>query len=204
MKNPAFEECYRTLGLRPPCTWVEIRTAYRRQVRKYHPDRQICSDPHEIKYQEERFKQIAAAYQAIARYRRASGRLPYPERNNLAGVNRRRDQIRTHRRYSSYFLDHRATRYKFLVAALALTIPMVSTVVGLVADHDAARGARSSSHPGIRSFDRPLAYGMQLGEVYAVGGVPTRTTGSVWYYGPSSIVFHNGRVVAWQTCKEQD
>ncbi len=52
--------CYRTLGLAPHATEPEIKQAYRRLARQYHPD--VNPDDPSA---EERFKQISLAYQAL-------------------------------------------------------------------------------------------------------------------------------------------
>ncbi len=49
--------CYETLGLQPGASPAEIRSAYHKLIRQYHPDR--TGD-------EETFKRIKAAYEALA------------------------------------------------------------------------------------------------------------------------------------------
>lgn len=58
MKNP-----YEVLGISPDASDEEIKKAYRRLSRKYHPDANV-DNPHK-EQAEERFKEIQAAYQDI-------------------------------------------------------------------------------------------------------------------------------------------
>ncbi|HZX81694.1 MAG TPA: DnaJ domain-containing protein, partial [Lysobacter sp.] len=54
-----FKDYYETLGLEPTAGDAEIKTAYRRLARKYHPDVSKEADA------EERFKAVNEAYEAL-------------------------------------------------------------------------------------------------------------------------------------------
>lgn len=54
-----FKDYYKILGVNPDASSKEIKTAYRKLARKYHPD---VSDHHEA---EDRFKEVAEAYEAL-------------------------------------------------------------------------------------------------------------------------------------------
>lgn len=51
---------YEILGVTPECTFSEIKTAFRRLARKYHPD--VNKDPHSV----EKFKDITEAYEILS------------------------------------------------------------------------------------------------------------------------------------------
>lgn len=54
-----FKDYYATLGVEPSAGEAEIKTAYRRLARKYHPD--VSQEPGA----EERFKAVNEAYEAL-------------------------------------------------------------------------------------------------------------------------------------------
>lgn len=43
-----------------------------------------------------------------------------------------------------------------------------------------------------------FTFGMSLGEVYAIQGVPTKTDHDIWYYGSSKVYFAEGKVQRWE------
>jgi hypothetical protein len=60
MTHKSVKDYYAILGVPPTASLEEIRLAYRRQARAYHPD--LSTDPHA----EERFKEINEAYGVLA------------------------------------------------------------------------------------------------------------------------------------------
>ncbi|HEY4554912.1 MAG TPA: DnaJ domain-containing protein, partial [Lysobacter sp.] len=54
-----FKDYYQTLGLEPGAGDAEIKTAYRRLARKYHPD--VSKEPSA----EDKFKAVNEAYEAL-------------------------------------------------------------------------------------------------------------------------------------------
>ena len=58
-----FKDYYKILGLEDnKATPEEIKTAYREQAKKYHPD----INSHETHFSEERFKDINEAYKVLS------------------------------------------------------------------------------------------------------------------------------------------
>lgn len=57
---------YEILGLLPDASQEEIRTAYRKLARRYHPDGQLGADPETRAAAEENIKAINAAYHALS------------------------------------------------------------------------------------------------------------------------------------------
>jgi len=54
-----FKDYYAALGVKPEATDAEIKTAYRKLARKFHPDVSKESDA------EEKFKAVNEAYEAL-------------------------------------------------------------------------------------------------------------------------------------------
>lgn len=69
-----YHEWYAALGIRPGCTWTEARTAYRKLVKVWHPDR--FSDSTTASIAQEKFKRVTKAYKGLATYYKAHGHLP--------------------------------------------------------------------------------------------------------------------------------
>jgi hypothetical protein len=63
---------YEVLGIRPDATDTEVKNAYRRLARKYHPDN-YASDPAKAEEAEEKMKEINAAYDEIQARRAGKG-----------------------------------------------------------------------------------------------------------------------------------
>lgn len=78
-----FKDYYATLGVEPSAGEAEIKTAYRRLARKYHPD--VSQEPGA----EERFKAVNEAYEALrdpnkrAAYDQLRAQGYRPERNSM-------------------------------------------------------------------------------------------------------------------------
>jgi curved DNA-binding protein CbpA len=70
-----MENCYDLLGISPNATAADIKTAYRREAMKWHPDRNGGSPE-----AAERFKQIQMAFYVLSRSRAAyDARLNTPQ-----------------------------------------------------------------------------------------------------------------------------
>jgi len=60
-------ECYRLLGLKPGASLPEVKKAYRRLVRKWHPD-QFAQDPRRRAYADAMLKEVNVAYRHLASF----------------------------------------------------------------------------------------------------------------------------------------
>lgn len=63
------DNAYKILEVEPKSSDSEIKTAYRKMVKKYHPDKVITQDPAIKKGAEEKFKQVQMAYEQIQQER---------------------------------------------------------------------------------------------------------------------------------------
>lgn len=71
-----MEAYYRILNLRPGATYSELKDAFRRQVKLYHPD----LHPSKRKWAEKRLRVIVEAYRSLRSWMELTGRVRQPER----------------------------------------------------------------------------------------------------------------------------
>jgi len=65
----SLESCFALLELAPDAPPAEVKRAYRRLAKRYHPDRAVSAPPHEIRGNMERMLLIATAHQTISENR---------------------------------------------------------------------------------------------------------------------------------------
>jgi hypothetical protein len=70
-----FSRLYDTLGLKPGCSWEQVRKAYRRQAQSWHPDRFPETSPERAEA-EKKIVRINHAYRILAAYWKQFGTLP--------------------------------------------------------------------------------------------------------------------------------
>ena len=59
------DNAYKILEVQPTATVDEVKSAYRKMVKKYHPDKLRSSDPAMVKGAEEKFRAVRKAYEII-------------------------------------------------------------------------------------------------------------------------------------------
>jgi len=74
MANPNYKKIYSILGVFQDDDWDTVRAAYKRQIRRWHPDR--FHDTDQRKIAEDKSKDINLAYQTLDDYYREFGSLP--------------------------------------------------------------------------------------------------------------------------------
>lgn len=74
MDNTEFTKIYSVLGVFQDDGWEMIRAAYKKQIKRWHPDR--FQDPSHRKIAEEKSKEINHAYQKLSEYYEKFGELP--------------------------------------------------------------------------------------------------------------------------------
>lgn len=199
MTTTTFKHCYRTLHVSSDCSWTELRLAYRRRVRSCHPDRMAATADHGSERDDE-FKEVVRAFRALAAFHRRHGELPPPwltvaadappphVRADAAATEPREKQRR--RLHARGKRDWRMPRlHKAVVSAFLLGVA-TSAILGHL-------GNSYSAHAQPTRTGK-IAVGMDPQSVVEVQGVPSYTSGSVWFYGESGIIFERGCVVGWE------
>lgn len=212
MKEPYLQH-YQTLGVQPGCAWRELKNAYRRQVKTWHPDH-FEEHRHDKFVAEERIKEINKAFRALSDFHRQNGRLP------LSGDDLTTDNGPAATSYTGSGLGAEtwaapAKQPRFLNP---LRVMLIGVVLGLVyvwiaprkeqgyqeaseENHAQAPAVDVSPGPSIQprqtAGDGYFTVGSTSEEVYALQGIPSRIEARVWYYGDSRVYFVNGMVSSW-------
>ena len=216
MKNK-YLASYDYLEVAPGCTWQEVRRAYKRLVKKWHPDH-FHSNTRAQSLANEKIKEINCAFDLLSVYYRTHGVLPPKTLDTVVenvdpGHTSAANHVRSQWTSATYSDTQAAqdsapatavqkNRYGiFARMAFILFIiwvgyamwhtpqkPGDATILGTAAGPDSATPARDINY---------FTYGSTVGEVYAVQGTPSNTTESVWYYGKSKVHFNGGVVIHW-------
>lgn len=217
-----YKDCYAVLGVSPDTDWETLRAHYKRLISRWHPDR-FAADIGQRHLAEERSKRITVAYQALEKYRREYGALPFllpaaqsdgvqgrahdadPASDGAgssycseAGMARTDEQGRAKRA--------RRRRVAFAAVFLIAALYFVPDYLGEMMPRD-DYPVNSIHEPDIPQIppghaEGPggqliISIGSTLGDVFAIQGIPTRTQGDTWHYGSSHIRFADGKVIAW-------
>lgn len=202
-------EWYRVLGVTPGATPEQLKRAYRRLAKRWHPDL-VANDPAARRVAEERMKRLNAAYGALrspgASRQEGSGpsrggpQQPPPRRE--PGDQQKRDgqsakpsdPPRPGARAS-------ARRYRIPTGAVIMAVLALGRInssgffdkwVGSVALSGAL--AQRPASPG-----SCFSVGSTKAEVRAVQGSPDKSSDGTWSYGTSHVYFLFDRVVIWHS-----
>ena len=77
MTNDLYRTSYRHLGVEPGSSWQEVRQAYKRCVKKWHPDH-FHNDAKTQSIATEKIKEINCAFDLLSKHYQAHGTLPQP------------------------------------------------------------------------------------------------------------------------------
>lgn len=190
-----FAYCYRVLGVAPPCTWRQVQAAYRRQIRRYHPDR--CTGDAQARARAAAHSaELNRAYRMLSLHYRRNGVLPLPIPAGTAMVAHPEEQPST--RFPRLHPLLIMAGFAALAGVLWLAAGRQAPPTASLSDPAATPGAASAA-PVLPAPRHHFTAGSRVDEVYAIEGVPTRVAGETWYYGPSWIRFAHGRVEAWHS-----
>ena len=62
--GPSLSESYQILGIKPTSSFAEVKSVWREEMRKYHPDR-FVSQPDRLEQAQKKAQEINEAYQRI-------------------------------------------------------------------------------------------------------------------------------------------
>ena len=70
-----YNDCYNALNITEPCSWSELRTAYKRKIQTCHPDK-FAENSIQKKEAEFEIKEINTAFQKLSKYYKEYKELP--------------------------------------------------------------------------------------------------------------------------------
>lgn len=196
-----FSVLYRALGLRPDCSFEQLRHAYRREVRRLHPD-SGGSPAGNVDLQ-----RLTWLYGAVIKFHRAHGRLPGARLAPVASNDRVPATYAVRAPAVGDALESRMAssrrRLRYMVIAGVVLIALLwlyaapaprplQTSRGLPDTQSQAENTKKGSNAATR-----LAPGMDATQVQAILGPPLRRFDARWDYGPSWVAFRCGRVSGW-------
>ncbi len=196
---------YQAFGLEPGAGIDDLRLAYRRRVAKLHPDRYAHHDPISAKLAGEELTRLTVLYDAGVDFHRQHGRLP-----GAAPVGGEAPAARpvSPSAYAPPPPSRRRTGLRTPLLVLACGAAFGAWYAWRDADRtDAAPYASPSAHapspangrnaPPAGSSSPGLYIGMRAEDVVRQEGEPIERGERRWDYGPSWVMFHQGRVIEW-------
>lgn len=211
-------EQYRILGIDPGCEWTQVQQAYRRLAQSHHPDR-FEEGTVEFQKASNFIIEINQAYAKLSAYFKVHGNLP-GQRYSSPAIDREPITPRQpgpatstsppgsgwhtpSADRKSLFQRRRMTILLALGIAISLQYfwPLnwgedaePNRAVNVATARPALLGDSDSEIATEKNYFGP---GSTMGEVHAIQGNPTHTSGSTWFYGNSSVTFVNGLVYSW-------
>lgn len=175
---------------------------YRRLATLHHPDKSNDLNP-------QKFQDIQAAYQELKKFYSEHGRLPLSgtEENSIPDISF------SHPSYNSQRPGLKLSSALYGLMTLILLILIFTPPNGkntLPPQNAQTSGTPEDSNPtpttkvledkpySLATDLPPIELGMRMGKIFEMFGVPDDSVGEHWYYGKSTIFFHEGRVVGWQ------
>lgn len=232
MTNDLYRSSYRHLEVEPGSSWQEVRRAYKRSVKKWHPDH-YHNDTKTQSIAAEKIKEINCAFDLLSKHYRAHGALPLPGEPatatpDYAGtthppgthhavmetewpVEHAASETARQKNEPPTEVKKRSGTFSRLVVVTLVgwfgytlwQTPDVSPESSTPPSSEPPGNAASAVDAADRNQPVPaqpkhyFTYGSTIGDVYAVQGIPTKNTDSLWYYGKSKVYFSNGKVTQW-------
>jgi hypothetical protein len=223
--NDPFLQHYRTLGIEPGCTPDQLKYAYRRLVKAWHPDHYPHHKAGERALTEQRMREINRAFRSLSDFHRHHGYLPVTDDAGPQILETPTPHIWQHDKHfeagsanerewgqpAPKFTGIRASRFILLGMVLGLlygawVVYQKNAAFDKATTDEASEPAPGTSIAAPPTVAKPTAsrndpyftFGSALGKVYAAQGVPTKTEEGVWFYGKSKVFFVDGAVSGWE------
>lgn len=207
-----FADDYALLGAPASCDLEQLRLCYRRAVREVHPDLHpaLADDP----AAQERLRALNAAMARLEEHHDQYGRLPLqplraapsPAAAVAAGGIGALPQPGSVSRPPSMKVG--GIKWMLVSATVALAIYALAPEPAKPPPPPERQAIKAEDESGLgpmtrarREKELALTFGVRIGDsperVKAILGPPILSGGEVWEYGPSHVVFRDGRVVDW-------
>jgi len=213
--NDHYLQHYRILGVQPGCSFRDLKYAYRRLVKNWHPDHFAVGDESgDLALAEARIKEINKAFLTLSNYYKKNGHLPFSSEKaasqDIDGASFWPDgaQASGHRSSQHKKASNISVSLHFMIIGAALGIAFVAwnayrqeEKTTLDIDSSSANSAPVEQpqlgSPKQQETGDHFTVGSTLGDVIAIQGVPTKIEGGIWLYGKSKVYFENGVVDHW-------
>lgn len=219
---------YHILGIRPGASWQQLRQAYKRLVNIWHPDRfqqdirQRKLAEEKTKEITQSYKELAEYYKKFGALPPITETTKIPVAEDIAPQDTPTAQPAPESQDTEPTAavtrpveTHESKRFRFPAAMAATAIAgsayLVLQIMMSERSNDLPQNENHLEQAADKKIDRNeesdhrtsgdgkyFTFGMSLGEVYAIQGVPTKTEHDVWYYGSSKVYFAKGKVQRWE------
>lgn len=222
----SFLECYELLDISEDSDWGDIRKRYKSLIQQCHPDR-FLDNPEDLQKAELLIRQYNAAFKQISDFYQSNKSLPprnrspddintqhHEPRKKRPPVDHESSIPKRNTHSDNSLGTLRFSIITILIFGLVLSIIYQFEVTSSVKNKPASKiieirsqpppttqdsqpkteTSRSNQDPAIIKY---FSIGSGIGEVILSQGGPTHIEDNIWYYGKSSVTFHDGVVADW-------
>lgn len=204
-----YREYYLILGLVPGCSWIQVKSAYKKLAQRHHPDR-FEAGTREHQSAAENFKALQNAYKALSSYHQTNGALPEHQSERHASrsgeyVYRKTTCTEPLTKIIKPQKPHASLKRPLLFSLLLW--PVLYACWKSLDSPDTRKPPFSAMIPtktteSLLSSTQHFTQGDTLETVLKAQGEPQQTDGDTWFYGDSKVFFKDGRVIDWISSPE--